>query len=245
MPEVQVHSVSNITPAVSYPITPNSSAASKFSDTWNQRLKVPSDLNTIFEEAAKKYQVPSVLLKAVAKAESDFNADAVSRSGAQGIMQLMPATAKSLGVTNAFDARQNIMGGAKYLSDMLKKYDGNTKLALAAYNAGANNVDKYQGIPPFKETKNYVVKVMKYAQTDEVISVPTHTASESENIRSDNYSDILSSILNFDDFTSDDYLLLIELLKNNLQTSGMSQLSLRPEESYMNSLMNNRFKIMY
>ncbi len=119
-------------------------------------------LDEIFDKAAKKYDVPVNLLKAIGKAESDFNANAVSRCGAQGVMQLMPATAASLGVTDAFDPEQNIMGGAKYISGLLKKYNGDTSLALAAYNAGSGNVAKYGGIPPFKETQNYVVKVTNY-----------------------------------------------------------------------------------
>ncbi len=119
-------------------------------------------LDSIFQEAAEKYHVPVELLKSIGKAESNFNTKAVSRCGAQGIMQLMPATAKSLGVTDSFDAEQNIMGGSKYIAGLLKKYDGNTKLALAAYNAGSGNVAKYDGIPPFEETQNYVKKIMGY-----------------------------------------------------------------------------------
>lgn len=119
-------------------------------------------LDQIFEKAAQKYNVPVNLLKAIGKQESNFNPRALSHCGAQGIMQLMPATAKGLGVTNAFDPEQNIMAGAKYISDKIKKYDGNVKLALAAYNAGSGNVAKYGGIPPFKETQNYVKKVMGY-----------------------------------------------------------------------------------
>ncbi len=121
-------------------------------------------LDEIFNNAAKEYNVSVELLKAIGKAESGFNSNAVSRSGAQGVMQLMPATAKELGVTDSFDAQQNIMGGAKYISGLLKKYDGNTKLALAAYNAGSGNVKKYGGIPPFEETQNYVKKVINYMQ---------------------------------------------------------------------------------
>lgn len=120
-------------------------------------------MDALFAEAARKYHVDINLLKAIGKAESDFNASAVSSAGAVGVMQLMPGTARSLGVSNPYDARQNIMGGAKYISQLLDKYDGNVKLALAAYNAGPGNVDKYGGIPPFRETQNYVERVMRYA----------------------------------------------------------------------------------
>jgi hypothetical protein len=134
-------------------------------------------LDAIFQQAADQYHVPLNLLKAVGKAESNFKEKAVSRVGAQGIMQLMPATAKELGVTDSFDAEQNIMGGAKYLSGLLKKYDGNTSLALAAYNAGSGNVAKYGGIPPFEETQNYVKKVMKYMNQDIDTGVTTTVKS--------------------------------------------------------------------
>lgn len=125
-----------------------------------------TDLDAIFEEAAKAYNVPVDLLKAVAKAESNFRADAKSSCGAMGIMQLMPGTARSLGVTDPFNAEQNIMGGAKYLSNLLTQFDGDSSLALAAYNAGPGNVKKYNGIPPFEETQNYVKKVLGYCGSD-------------------------------------------------------------------------------
>lgn len=121
-------------------------------------------LNRIFKEAAAKYQVPEALLKAVGRAESDFKTDEVSRSGAMGVMQLMPETAKFLGVDNPFDPEQNIMGGARYLSDKLKMYDGNVELALAAYNAGSGNVRKYGGVPPFEETRTYIKRVLAYME---------------------------------------------------------------------------------
>ncbi|NLY47891.1 MAG: lytic transglycosylase domain-containing protein [Clostridiales bacterium] len=124
------------------------------------------DLDDIFERASRKYNVPLNLLKAIGKAESDFNPNAVSKSGAQGVMQLMPGTAADLGVTDAFDPEQNIMGGAKHFAYLMKLYDGDIKLALAAYNAGTGNVKKYGGIPPFEETQNYVVKVMRYMEQD-------------------------------------------------------------------------------
>ena len=128
----------------------------------NSGVSCPDSLESYFKEASEKYNVDINLLKAIAKAESNFNAKAVSSAGAMGVMQLMPATAKSLGVSNAYNAYENIMGGAKLIASNLKKYKGDISLALAAYNAGGGNVDKYGGIPPFKETQNYVKKVLNY-----------------------------------------------------------------------------------
>ncbi|HIX28135.1 MAG TPA: lytic transglycosylase domain-containing protein [Candidatus Blautia stercoravium] len=147
------------------------SGISNFSDVMRQAQSVSSgvsagSMDSIFEEAAQAYNVPVNLLKAIGKAESDFDPYAESAAGAQGVMQLMPETARSLGVTDPFDARSNIMGGAKYISDKLKQYDGDIDLALAAYNAGSGNVAKYGGVPPFAETQNYIKKVREYMGTD-------------------------------------------------------------------------------
>lgn len=129
-------------------------------------FQMSESMDAIFQEAANTYGVSVNLLKAVGMAESNFNQYAQSGAGAQGVMQLMPATAASLGVTDPFDARQNIMGGAKLLAQNLATYGGNVDLALAAYNAGPGNVAAYGGVPPFTETQNYIAKIKQYMGTD-------------------------------------------------------------------------------
>lgn len=114
----------------------------------------------IIKQAAEKFDLPERLISSIIQHESNFNSDAVSHAGAQGLMQLMPGTAKFLGVKNSLDPEQNITGGARYLRQMLDQFNGNIENALAAYNAGPGNVKKYGGIPPFKETQNYVKKVL-------------------------------------------------------------------------------------
>lgn len=123
--------------------------------------KRASSYKRAIEAHSTTYQVDPILVKAVIAIESCFDKYAVSRVGAQGLMQLMPATARGLNVWNSFDANQNIRGGTKYLSQMLKRFNNNTELALAAYNAGPGSVEKYGGIPPYAETKGYVKKVIK------------------------------------------------------------------------------------
>lgn len=125
-----------------------------------------NDYTQLIKKAAEQFQLPERLISSVIKHESNFNSQTVSHAGAQGLMQLMPGTAKFLGVQDSFDPEQNITGGARYLRQMLDQFDGQINIALAAYNAGPGNVRKYGGIPPFKETQNYVTKVLNSFQNE-------------------------------------------------------------------------------
>ena len=122
-------------------------------------LSSKSEIVDMANQVARKNGVDEKLVQALIKQESGFNPNAKSKAGAIGLMQLMPSTAKSLGV-NPYDAKQNVEGGVKYLKSMLDRYNGNVILALAAYNAGPNAVDKYDGVPPYKETQNYVKSIL-------------------------------------------------------------------------------------
>ncbi|HBD01342.1 MAG TPA: hypothetical protein DC053_21520 [Lachnoclostridium sp.] len=204
--------------------TAASSAKGKFKKILKSVAKAPENLEAIFKEASKKYGVSEKLLKAVAKAESNFNPSATSKKGAAGVMQLMPATARSLGVDDPYDARSNIMGGAKYLKENLERYNGNVDLTLAAYNAGSNNVSKYGGIPPFKETQEYVKKVKNYMGDSESSGYSDPSG----------YSTDISSALQYLSSSSlegdsgslvpakSDYLYLIELMKIRMQMASYS-----------------------
>jgi len=126
---------------------------------FHQQLQSAS-YDGIFTAAGDRWRVPPAVLKAIARTESGLNPQARSPAGACGMMQLMPETARSLGVRDIFDPEENIFAGARYFRTMLDRFDGDTRLALAAYNAGPGNVQKYGGVPPFKETQRYVQKIL-------------------------------------------------------------------------------------
>lgn len=151
-----------------YPVRPhhahahaNVSTSEGFVSTSEDFRPLPATIayNDAIAEAADLYKLDPNLIRAIIRAESAFNPFAVSSAGAQGLMQLMPAVAQELDVLDPFDPRQNIFGGARYLRQLLDRHDGNLNLAVASYNAGPGAVDRYNGIPPYRETRNYVKKV--------------------------------------------------------------------------------------
>jgi len=130
-----------------------------FGQTFNSPK---TEVDEIIRKCAKENNLDENLVKAVIKAESGFNTQARSPVGALGLMQLMPSTAKGLGVNNPLDPEQNVAGGTKYLKNLINRFDGRLDFALAAYNAGSGAVKKYGGIPPYPETQNYVKRVLNY-----------------------------------------------------------------------------------
>lgn len=157
---------------------PKASASKKSSGTKPSSRSHPKDparysrYNGLIGEAARLYQLPESFIRAVMRVESDFNPTVVSRAGAMGLMQLMPRTARSMGVSDPFDARQNIHGGARYLRLLANRFKGDLVLTVAAYNAGQGAVEKYDGIPPYKETQRYVRRVLKHYYAYRAESAP-------------------------------------------------------------------------
>jgi len=141
-------------------LRPSGAMPSQKQSNSHERHKIEKSI----QKAASKYNLSPGFIKGVIRAESNFQVDAVSRAGAQGLMQLMPATAKELGVTKPFDIDQNIDGGSRYLRKMLDSFGGDVKLALAAYNAGPGTVRKYAGNVPYQETIQYINRVLRFSE---------------------------------------------------------------------------------
>ena len=185
MMEEETKKVTQEKEASSAQTTSQTASAGSVAKTTGTTGTVKSDgtltttLDDIFKRASEKYGVSYDFLVAVAKAESDFNPKCVSSAGAKGIMQIMPYEAKELGVDDVFDAEQNIMASAKLLAAHLKKFNGDTTLAAAAYNAGSGRVQQYGGVPPFTETQNYVKKIAKYMK--EGVKAPDKTVTVTPN----------------------------------------------------------------
>lgn len=185
MMEEETKKVTQEKEASSAQTTSQTASAGSVAKTTGTTGTVKSDgtltttLDDIFKRASEKYGVSYDFLVAVAKAESDFNPKCVSSAGAKGIMQIMPYEAKELGVDDVFDAEQNIMASAKLLAAHLKKFNGDTTLAAAAYNAGSGRVQQYGGVPPFTETQNYVKKIAKYMK--EGVKAPDKTVTVAPN----------------------------------------------------------------
>lgn len=133
-------------------------------------VAAPPGWEELIRDAAKKHDVDAVLVAAIIRAESNFDSRAVSRKGARGAMQLMPATASRFGVTNSFDLSQNIHGGTRYLRWLLDRFERDPERSVAAYNAGEGNIDKYDGVPPFRETVEYVKRVARHIESSQATS---------------------------------------------------------------------------
>jgi soluble lytic murein transglycosylase len=147
----------------------NAPTSSKFKLFMRERKRFIAKLDSnqfdpIISQASEKYGLEAPLIKAVIKAESDFDPNAISHKGARGLMQIMPKNFSLLNVENPFDPHQSIHAGARYLREMMDRYQGKLSLSLAAYNAGPGAVDRYGGIPPYQETEEYIDRVMKYYQ---------------------------------------------------------------------------------
>lgn len=177
------------------------------------------DLDAIFEKASKQYGVPQDLLRAIGFHESGFQADAVSSAGAMGIMQLMPATAQTMGVANPFDAEQNIMGGAKLLGQYAKQYDGDLKLMLAAYGAGSGAVAKYNGVPPYAETKQFVEDIMSVVDKNIL-----NKQAEPQEPAYTQYPSLWGEMKGFQAYTPSDYEIFLSCMLS------MNSSILEPEE---------------
>ena len=161
-PVLPERGVVSVLPDVEPPSTGTEAMTASTSGAHGAMVHEPIPFHGIIVQVAGRYEVDPHLIRAIILAESGYNPKAKSKRGARGLMQLMPTTAKSLGVENVFDPEENIDGGVRYFRSLLDRFDGDVRLALAAYNAGSRHVRNYEGIPPFKATQRYVKKVLKF-----------------------------------------------------------------------------------
>ena len=162
MVEQRTKSLENVQPQKSFAETLKVVPPTDFKYQLQEPMNASKvQIQNLVTNACAKYNIEPRLVMALIQQESGFNQNAISKAGAQGLMQLMPATAKALGVTNAFNPQENIEGGVRYLKGLLDRFNGNKILALAAYNAGPNAVTKHNGVPPYKETQNYVRNILR------------------------------------------------------------------------------------
>jgi soluble lytic murein transglycosylase-like protein len=162
MPSIVVETSRVPEAKVTNPLPAISQATGEPLPLWSSQAASPAELERAVTRAAQQHHLHPALLFAVMKAESSFNPIVVSKAGAVGLMQLVPETAMRHGVRNLYDTNENVAGGARHLRYLLDRFHGNTRLALAAYNAGERKVDRYKQIPPYKETQHYVQKVLSY-----------------------------------------------------------------------------------
>ncbi|MBN2396754.1 MAG: lytic transglycosylase domain-containing protein [Deltaproteobacteria bacterium] len=159
---IHYYSHLHVPSGVTVSITASSQTTERNQSPYTKAQETDPLFRSIIQEASDLYEVEPELIQAIIMAESSYNPRAVSKRGARGLMQLMPATAKALGVEDSFNPEHNIHGGVRYFRQLLDRFGGDVKMALAAYNAGSRKVREYQGIPPFKSTKYYITRVFSY-----------------------------------------------------------------------------------
>lgn len=210
-------------------VTPKYSFAEQLASVENKGR----ELDEIFEKASRAYGVPSSLLRAIAFHESGFQEQAVSSAGAMGLMQLMPDTAKAMGVANAFDPEQNVMGGAKLLGQYLNQYSGDLKLTLAAYGAGSGAVAKYNGVPPYGETQKFVEDIMSVTLDADS---PAQAVPDASDPVFQEYPDLYHAMDQFEGYSQRDYSVFLSWWLTKNQGAGIFDMDEERQDSIASPL---------